>query len=49
MLFFYIFQLAEIVDKDKERCKAVVQFIPDRDQVLTLDYDSICEYVGHFD
>lgn len=39
-------QLAEILDRDKERCKAVIQFIPDRDQVLTLDYDSICEYVG---
>lgn len=39
-------QLAELMSKDKKNCKATVQLLKDRDEVLQVDYDSICEYIG---
>lgn len=39
-------QLAEMMKRDKSSCKAVVQLLRDRDEVVKLDYDSMCEYVG---
>ncbi len=32
--------------KDKASCTAAVQLLRDRDTLLTLDYDVICEYTG---
>ncbi|XP_069142539.1 G-patch domain and KOW motifs-containing protein-like [Argopecten irradians] len=39
-------QLAELMKRDKTNCMAVVQLLQDRDEVLKLSYDSICEFVG---
>ena len=38
-------QLGRVVARDKSRYLATVQLIH-TEQVLTLDYDNICEYVG---
>ncbi|KAL3853503.1 hypothetical protein ACJMK2_017039 [Sinanodonta woodiana] len=40
-------QVAEIIQKDNRKCEALVQLLSDRDQVLRLDFDSICEFVGN--
>ena len=39
-------QIGEILQKDKSLCTASVQLLSDRDVLLTLSYESICEYVG---
>jgi len=39
-------QVAELVAKDKRACVAAVQTIPDKDEVLKLDFDDVCEYTG---
>ena len=38
-------QLGRVVDRDKTRYLATVQLIH-TEQVLRLDYDSVCEFVG---
>ena len=38
-------QLGRVVDRDKTRCLATVQLIH-TEEVLRLDYDSVCEFVG---
>uniref|UniRef100_A0A0K2U045 G patch domain and KOW motifs [Danio rerio] n=1 Tax=Lepeophtheirus salmonis TaxID=72036 RepID=A0A0K2U045_LEPSM len=38
--------LATILNKDKDRCKAVVQSIYDKKDVWNLDFDDLCEYLG---
>ncbi|XP_053376931.1 G-patch domain and KOW motifs-containing protein-like [Mercenaria mercenaria] len=39
-------QLGQVLERDKKRCEALVQLLSDRDKVLQLEYDSVCEYVG---
>ncbi|OWF45237.1 G patch domain and KOW motifs-containing protein-like [Mizuhopecten yessoensis] len=39
-------QLAELMKRDKSNCMALVQLLRNRDEVLKISYDSICEYVG---
>ena len=39
-------ELAEIVERDKSKYTVTVQTVPDRDQILRLDFDDVCEYVG---
>ncbi len=39
-------RLGEMVKRDKAKCLAVVQMLPDRDEVARLDFDDICEYIG---
>jgi G patch domain and KOW motifs-containing protein len=39
-------QLGEILSRDKRSSRATVQVLPDKMEVLKLDYDDICEYVG---
>ncbi|WAR26957.1 GPKOW-like protein [Mya arenaria] len=39
-------QLAHVLERDKRKYLATLQLLSDRDTVLQLDYDSICEYVG---
>jgi len=39
-------QLGVVMKRDKEKCMALVQLLSDRDTVLRLLYDHICEYVG---
>ena len=38
--------LGEVLRRDKSRCSAAIQLLRDRDQVVTLDFDDICEYMG---
>lgn len=42
----YTGELCTILERNKSKCLATVQFLSDRDQALELEYDSICEYVG---
>ena len=35
-----------MLKRDKSNCEALLQLLSDRDTVLKIDYDSICEYVG---
>ncbi|KAJ8046817.1 G-patch domain and KOW motifs-containing protein [Holothuria leucospilota] len=42
----YTGQVGTILNKDKRKCEADVQMLRDRDQIVKLSYDSICEYVG---
>ncbi|PIK62796.1 putative G patch domain and KOW motifs-containing protein [Apostichopus japonicus] len=39
-------QVGLILNKDKKKCEADVQLLRDRDEIVRLSYDSICEYVG---
>ncbi|XP_005112486.1 G-patch domain and KOW motifs-containing protein [Aplysia californica] len=39
-------QIGRIMKRDKDRCLALVQLLSDRDTVLKLLYDDICEYLG---
>jgi G patch domain/KOW motif-containing protein len=39
-------QVAELIDKDKKTCLASVQMLPDKDEVLKLDFDDVCEFAG---
>ncbi|KAL4622594.1 G patch domain and KOW motifs-containing protein [Arapaima gigas] len=39
-------QVGRILQRDRERCQAMVQLDKHEDKVYTLDYDSICHYVG---
>ena len=39
-------QVGELVAKDKRSCVAAVQTLPDKDEVLKLDFDDVCEYTG---
>jgi len=41
-----VFQLAQLLKKDKEQCQAVVQLLSDRDVAVTLLFDAICEYAA---
>lgn len=42
----FTLQVGEILNKDKSSCTASVQLLRDRDTLLKLDYDVICEYMG---
>uniref|UniRef100_UPI00398F20D0 G-patch domain and KOW motifs-containing protein n=1 Tax=Pristiophorus japonicus TaxID=55135 RepID=UPI00398F20D0 len=42
-------QVGRILQRDKNRCRAVVQMQRGDEQVLRLDYDDICHYVGATD
>ncbi|XP_010888977.2 G-patch domain and KOW motifs-containing protein [Esox lucius] len=39
-------QVGRILQRDRDRCKAMVQLDRYEEKVFTLDYDSICHYVG---
>ncbi|KAL1020988.1 hypothetical protein UPYG_G00007310 [Umbra pygmaea] len=39
-------QVGRILQRDRERCKAMVQLDRYEEKVFSLDYDSICHYVG---
>jgi G patch domain/KOW motif-containing protein len=39
-------QLAEILSRDKRSSQATLQILPDKEDIVKLDYDDICEYVG---
>ncbi|XP_076096307.1 G-patch domain and KOW motifs-containing protein-like [Mytilus galloprovincialis] len=42
-------QLARIMKKDKSRYIATLQLLRDRDEVINIDFDKICEYSGNID
>ncbi len=35
-----------MVKRDEAKCLAMVQLLPDRDEVARLDFDDICNYIG---
>ncbi len=39
-------KIAEILRKDSKRAVAAVQVLPDKSEVLKMDYDDICQFVG---
>lgn len=39
-------EIAEIKDRNKNKEQVTVQLLSDRSELLTLDYDSVCHYVG---
>lgn len=41
-------QVGRVLDRDSKKCKATVEVVYNR-QVLTVDYDNICEYIGDID
>uniref|UniRef100_A0A2C9MAE8 G-patch domain-containing protein n=1 Tax=Biomphalaria glabrata TaxID=6526 RepID=A0A2C9MAE8_BIOGL len=40
-------QIGQIIKRHKDKCIAVVQLLTDRDNLLKLHYDEICQYVGN--
>ena len=40
-------QIGKVMKRDKDRCMALVQLLSDRDVVLRLQFDEICEYIGN--
>ncbi len=38
--------LAELIGRDKKASLAAVQLLPDKDEVLKIDFDDVCEYTG---
>ena len=47
-LVLIISQMGMIVDRNKSECRATVQ-LQQTKELLTVDYDDICEYVGDSD
>ena len=41
-----VFQIGRILQRDRDRSRAMVQLDRYEEKVFTLDYDSICHYVG---
>jgi len=39
-------QIGQIIERNKERCIATIQILPDRDEIFQVGYDDICEYTG---
>ena len=39
-------QLGEVLKRDKTRCVASVQLFGDREALLSISFDDICEYTG---
>jgi len=42
-------EIAELIQKNKEREKVTVQLLSDRSVLMTLSYDDVCEYTGNVD
>jgi hypothetical protein len=45
MIFLLFIKLAVIVERYKRRCEAVVKLVQSH-EILTIDFDSICEFIG---
>lgn len=43
---YVVFQVGRILQRDKDQSRAMVQLDRYEEKVFTLDYDSICHYVG---
>lgn len=41
-------QMAVVIDRSNSKCKATVQ-LQQTKEIVTVDYDHICEYVGDMD
>lgn len=41
-----VLQLAQLLDRDKNNCQAIVQLLSDRDTAIALPFDAICEYAA---
>ena len=38
--------VGEVIERDRERYRATVQLLPDRDEIVQISYDDVCEYTG---
>lgn len=43
---FFLSQVGRVLQRDKNKCRAMVQLDRYEEKVFTLDYDTICHYVG---
>ncbi len=43
-----LLQIGTILKRDKANCKVAVELVQTR-EVVTLDYDDVCEYVGNIE
>jgi len=39
-------RLANILQRDKSSSRALLEILPDKEDVVNLGYDDICEYIG---
>jgi len=39
-------QLGEVLGRNKHKSRAALQLLPDKDELLKLDCDDICKFVG---
>lgn len=42
-------QVGRVLQRDKNKCRALVQLDRYEEEVFTLDYDTVCQYVGATD
>lgn len=45
IMLFVLIKLAVLLKRDTSKCSAVIQLLLDKN-VITADYDDICEHVG---
>lgn len=46
LFLIFIFQIGEVILKNKKKLMVVVQLLQDRDSVMNIDFDYVCEFVG---
>ena len=42
-------EIGQVIQRDKHKEKVTIQLLSDRDTVVTLHYDDVCEYTGNVD
>lgn len=40
-------QIGTVLKKDKAKCQADVQLLREREKIIKMDYDIICEFAGN--
>ena len=45
IVVFFLLQIAAVLDRDRSKYKVVVELIQ-TGEIVTLDYDDVCEYTG---
>lgn len=42
-------EIGQVIQRDKRKEKVTVQLLTDRDSIVMLHYDDVCEYTGNVD
>lgn len=42
-------QIGQLIEKNKDKERVTIQLLSDRDVIVTLHYDDVCEYAGNVD